>query len=841
MNASGAGMCGTLGVNKVKYRLFLSTFLILSLSHCAKLDDSFATKSYFSDETRIPPEQTHKSANVVLLNGNSGLGPTQIGVVINDLDPQSVAVGAYYQKARHIPNENIIHVSFPVVSSLPSAAFTALRNQVWAATPAEVQAYAVTWTYPWKIDGTWWAEGQAISSGFAHGYHTKWFSQRTPPSDLSCQLTAQSSYYASNSKRPYNDLGIRPTMLLGGLTVKDVTDVIDRGVESDGTHPVGKNYLVRSSDPARNVRYPDFILTSQLPTILPGSVEYLDYEVVGGTVTTGYITNKPDIMGYFTGFGGLNLQYAGNTFLKGAVADNLTSCFGYWDFPSPTTDPYSLNSGCYQGASLAFLKAGATATSGTVVEPCNFTQKFPQTSIFLPQYQSGKSVIEAYTASVMRPGETNFAGEPLANPYAIEPTLSYDATSQAVLVSTVWPVPGAVYRLEKSKRIDGPFITAIDGIRSNPTGGATTIKIKNPETLTYYRLREVSASCTSHDPTIAITPGQAYGTPDAVKEFQVTVTNQNAFNCPTETFHLNIEVPGSLTASLSEASVTLNSFESGTVTLSVSSLPGTPDGNYEIKVGAASATYTVDSVPPSAPTATWYASYNLPGQGVLYWTPSVDAHPGVTYKVWVNGEKIAEGINTHYHPLTVPVGTSTVIVEAVDLAGNSTESTPLVLNRLAPEFSITFNEGAPSMVKTVIVTFNQTVWPEPGAIEIQNQSGDPVNFNWTYGQNVWTATYPAASSLPDGNYFVVVHPDLIYTTSFIDLYPASTQEFHRLFGDINGNRFVNNQDYNQFKLSFGTNSSSPLYKVGFDYDANGFISNPDYNQFKLRFGTFLAP
>jgi uncharacterized protein (TIGR03790 family) len=67
---------------------------------------------------------------------------------------------------------------------------------------------------------------------------------------------------------------------------------------------------------------------------------------------------------------------------------------------------------------LRWLEAGATASYGTVVEPCAFPQKFPHPAIVIDRYTRGEALIEAYWKSVAWPGQGLFVGEPLAMPYA---------------------------------------------------------------------------------------------------------------------------------------------------------------------------------------------------------------------------------------------------------------------------------------------------------------------------------------------------------------------------------------------------------------------------------------
>ena len=62
--------------------------------------------------------------------------------------------------------------------------------------------------------------------------------------------------------------------------------------------------------------------------------------------------------------------------------------------------------------------AGATASYGTVSEPCNHVQKFPHPQVLLGRYVQGATAIEAYWSSVAWPAQGVFVGEPLAAPFA---------------------------------------------------------------------------------------------------------------------------------------------------------------------------------------------------------------------------------------------------------------------------------------------------------------------------------------------------------------------------------------------------------------------------------------
>jgi uncharacterized protein (TIGR03790 family) len=71
-------------------------------------------------------------------------------------------------------------------------------------------------------------------------------------------------------------------------------------------------------------------------------------------------------------------------------------------------------------SALEWLRQGATASYGSVSEPCNHLGKFPSPAIFLDHYLRGDTLLEAYWKSVAMPGQGLFIGEPLARPFGRE-------------------------------------------------------------------------------------------------------------------------------------------------------------------------------------------------------------------------------------------------------------------------------------------------------------------------------------------------------------------------------------------------------------------------------------
>jgi len=311
----------------------------------------------------------------------SALTAAQLGVVINTADPLSTALGDYYVQRRHIPAGNVSRVSFDAHrDDMPAEEFRALKARVDAQLPAGVQAYALTWTQPYRVGC------MSITSAFAFGFDRGYCAS-------GCAPTRVSAYFDSASEAPYADLHFRPAMSIAAGTVDEGRRLVDRGVRSDGSLPRGSAYLVRSGDPDRDVRLAGY---ADAAMVAAGRVRA---QVVDGPG----LRNRDDVMFYFIGAAQVP-DLRSNRFLPGAVADHLTSVGGMLG-DSP------------QMSSLRWLEAGATGSYGTVVEPCNIVAKFPDPAVLMAHYLSGETLLESYWKSVAMPGQGIFIGEPLASPY----------------------------------------------------------------------------------------------------------------------------------------------------------------------------------------------------------------------------------------------------------------------------------------------------------------------------------------------------------------------------------------------------------------------------------------
>ncbi len=315
------------------------------------------------------------------------LGPAELGLLVNADDPASVTIGRYYASARGFPARNLIrvHLGRPRAVLEPET----FRRKIWRqlARPGRrrLQALAVAWTKPWKVGC------MSITSALAFGYDPTLCAS-------GCRPTRRSPYFASRARRPFAELGLRPAMLLAGRGVASVRRLIDRGVAADGSYPRGSAWLLVTGDRNRSVRRVYY------PQIVRRFAGLLDLHIA----RRDYIENQPDVLFYFTGSVRVP-RLRSNRFLPGAVGDHLTSAGGVLE-------------GGTQMSALEWLEAGATGSYGTVTEPCNFLEKFPNPGILMERYLSGETLIESYWKSVAMPGQGLFLGEPLARPWPrVEP------------------------------------------------------------------------------------------------------------------------------------------------------------------------------------------------------------------------------------------------------------------------------------------------------------------------------------------------------------------------------------------------------------------------------------
>lgn len=352
-----------------------------------------------------------------LLLPEIGLRAADLGVVVNEADPDSVRIGEHYRQQRGLAADAVFRVSFPPGQAAMSLAdFQRVQQQLADAVPGHVQAYALAWTQPYRVDC------MSVTSAFAFGFDPAHCAS-------GCRHTKRSPYYDSPSSTPFADHGLRPAMLLAGRNADEALALIDRGVRADGRWPRGTAYLVSTGDKHRNVRAATF----------DGVKRTLGAGYPVQVVEADELEDRTDVMFAFTGSQFVK-QMTRNRFLDGAVADHLTSLGGM------LTDSF-------QTSALDWLSAGATGSYGTVVEPCNFREKFPDIPVLMGRYLGGETLVEAYWKSVLMPGQGVFIGDPLARPFG---GVRVERRGRQLMATTHTLRPGR-YLLQSAQTSIGPF------------------------------------------------------------------------------------------------------------------------------------------------------------------------------------------------------------------------------------------------------------------------------------------------------------------------------------------------------------------------------------------------
>jgi uncharacterized protein (TIGR03790 family) len=357
--------------------------------------------------------------------GGSGLN---VIVVVNQNSTNSVQLGNDYCEQRGVPPQNFLRMTGWTNSAIewaPNDFQTLLLKPLLALVLArgltnQSQYILLSMDIPYRIADPTGQNG--TTSALFYGFKTN-----TPPPlppeciPVSCSLPDDSFNSYAFSELPFAeappDTAVTNSFLAMMLTASNLTTaelILSRGVASDSTFPTQSVYLEKTSDSARSVRWTEFD-----NALMDGRIRENSSLVWINSDSTSFTS----VFGLLTGFP--NLSLPPNAFVSGAIADTLTSYAG------------ELFEDSSQMSLLVFLNAGAAGSYGTVVEPCNYLQKFPDPLDYF--YQSrGFCLAEAYYQSVLNPYQGVMVGEPLSAPFAHPGAADWGTlTNGAVLGGTV--------------------------------------------------------------------------------------------------------------------------------------------------------------------------------------------------------------------------------------------------------------------------------------------------------------------------------------------------------------------------------------------------------------------
>ena len=220
------------------------------------------------------------------------------------------------------------------------------------------------------------------------------------------------------------------SMMLGvttgrGNTVEEVLSYLKRSAAADGTRPRGTIYFMRNGDVRSKTR----------DKCYPQIAAEINRLGVSARVLDGDIPKlAKDIAGLMAGVQQFDFPVSRSTIVPGAICEHLTSSGGMLAWHGGQT-PLSV-----------FLRHGAAAASGTVIEPRAIQAKFPLPSLQL-HYTRGCSVAESFFQSVSAPYQLLIVGDPLCQPWAAFPSVTVSGIDPAKKISgtvTVTPAGAGV-------------------------------------------------------------------------------------------------------------------------------------------------------------------------------------------------------------------------------------------------------------------------------------------------------------------------------------------------------------------------------------------------------------
>ena len=223
-----------------------------------------------------------------------------------------------------------------------------------------------------------------------------------------------------------------------GNSPDEARAMLARAAAADGTRPDGTVYFMKNGNVRSTARDRFFRPAAD-------ALDDLDVraEILAGTLPE----YRTDVAGVTVGAARFDWPKSGGRMLPGAIAEHLTSFGGVLDRDARQT-------------TLAeWVRAGAAATGGTVVEPYALASKFPLPFVHLHSAR-GLTACEAFGRSIASPYQYLSVGDPLCRPWARIPTVTLAGTEPGAVVggeirldaNTAWPessdAPPAVDRYE---------------------------------------------------------------------------------------------------------------------------------------------------------------------------------------------------------------------------------------------------------------------------------------------------------------------------------------------------------------------------------------------------------
>jgi hypothetical protein len=361
--------------------------------------------------------------------------PHQVLLLVNSQSQASLKVANNFAEARGIPKINMVYLNIPESAYGGTATITPeeFTKLIWepanaAAKKRGIEDHILAWVYSvdfpirvktdpsdrkqMSVGGLTFLRNKPVALNLVEEgkYFSKLFAgpnERLKLSLSALSLGMQKNGLGKGTTVPpevaYLQLGLRdrmplPSMMLGyigekGTDVDTVLKTIERGKAADYHGRRGGIYFITSNDIRSKCRERQFFPAAQ----------ELAKRGIGSTISTNFPAGAKNVMGLMMGAETVDPS-AIKSFVPGAMAEHLTS--------------WSAEFQKRQTKMTDWLKAGATASAGSVVEPYSNPNKFPSARFFV-HYTAGCTMLEAFYQSIACPLQILLLGDPMAKPYAV--------------------------------------------------------------------------------------------------------------------------------------------------------------------------------------------------------------------------------------------------------------------------------------------------------------------------------------------------------------------------------------------------------------------------------------
>jgi uncharacterized protein (TIGR03790 family) len=395
------------------------------------------------------------------------LGPHELLVLANRNSTNSMDIARQYAALRSVPEINIVALDLPATLEIEVSA-EIFAQKIWVPAQAAIRErglddHILAWAYsvdfplriktdpPVSIQGLTFLRNQfpgsePVSKGL---YVSPLFAG--PENPRSGGFPAQSldiprAWFGKHMPVPSMMLGfIGPN----GNTRDEVLACLQRGAQADGTRPAGTVYFVTNTDVRSRCREWEFA----------PAVRELQARGLTAILTNALPDNAPDILGAMLGTSVVGM-HPGRTFRPGAMAEHLTSFGALFDNSNQTKIS-------------EWIRAGASASAGTVTEPYAYWNKFPHAR-FYAHWASGCTTLESFFQAIRCPLQILLVGDPLTSPWAPASTLSLRGLESETLQGLV--TVEATVEARQGETFNR-FLFLVDGKRLQPMGKSSTISL----------------------------------------------------------------------------------------------------------------------------------------------------------------------------------------------------------------------------------------------------------------------------------------------------------------------------------------------------------------------------